>query len=234
MNLSPEERDAIYLSLSVRAGLIETGDPLLRAIDATAGQEGQDPGPWDGPDESLNHDRRPDAQDAERKGLTMTQKLFDLRVRINYWVDSSPALSCVVILVPYVFGIIVMTVFHTPVVFIPVMVFAMTLVFIRMFDPLSLGFCYSDQAKDYLSNRWLKRGNNQYVYITPMPDGRITIRCLTLHASRYFPLAEDWDGPWLATYPSYWEEWSFSHVRKVTLAEEEFIQARLKEAKVKQ
>lgn len=34
MNLSPEERDAIYLSLSVRAGLIETGDPFLRAIDA--------------------------------------------------------------------------------------------------------------------------------------------------------------------------------------------------------
>lgn len=188
-------------------------------------------------DESLNHDRRPAAQDAERKGLTMTQKLFDLRVRINYWVDSSPALSCVVILVPYVLGIIVMTVFHTLVVFIPATVFVMALVFIRTFDPLSQSWNYSDEAKDYLSNRWLKRGNNQYVYITPIEGvgflhGKIEIQCLTLNPSIYFSIV-DHEFPWLVTYDSYWGEWSFSHVRKVTRTEEDFIKEQLQKARVK-
>lgn len=32
--LTPEEREALYLSISCRLGLIETGEPALRAIDA--------------------------------------------------------------------------------------------------------------------------------------------------------------------------------------------------------
>lgn len=161
----------------------------------------------------------------------MKRKTFDFFLIVNYWIDSHPWVSCAVLFVPYVLGFVIYGAFHFLWPVIVASVFLMTVMFIRLFNPMG-SFTYSESIQNNLVDRWLKRGVNQYVYISKV-GWKIQIKSLVLKPALYFQNV-DHDFPWLAMYDSYWGEWSFSHVRPATKKELEFVKEQVSKAKVRQ
>ncbi len=135
---------------------------------------------------------------------------FKFRSDVNYWVSNNALLSSIVLTAPYVIG-------------------ALGAIFFVLIRQIPLASKYdlsynrskkSLRTKDFFSEKWLRRGPNQFVYISQKNEEEITIYAYSLKRrwSEWDFLQDEFWSP-DSIHETRWSEWDLSDSRLATKRE---------------
>ena len=153
-------------------------------------------------------------------------KWFKFRTDVNYWISENVALACFLLTAPYLVGI-AGAIFYKPIIpFMllgtPFLIFFLLIRQIPVITRYSLSYDDSKKSimkKDFFSGKWMKRSKNQFIYIMPVDNEKITIFVHHLTKSWYdwSMNEEDWNPD--SSVETRWGEWDLSETRIATKKE---------------